>query len=252
MAPRQAGPPQPPRPARAWRPRRELAVDALVLKPPRERVAELVGSLLGSALVSIVLTVVMMIVLGLQGPDPRPEQGAWLLLVSLAGSWAVLLPSKLWEGRNGDAWLRRFALMVIGLGVGAFAYLVTAALSVPLPDLINPQGGAPGPLAGFRGAHGPLAGLYTPEGMPSLKGCLAVFGALFLVVRWWRLANPLRSTRMSVWSVIGCVFLAWLVGLLFQFHMPWLLIVAGMMAMAVQLSSPWVHPRIRRARAANH
>jgi len=241
MAARQAGPPQPPRVARAWRPRRELAVDALVLKPPRERVAELVGSLLGSALVSIVMMIVMMIVLGFHGPDPRPEQGAWLLLVSLAGSWAVLLPSKLWEGRDGDAWLRRFTLMVIGLGVGAFAYFVTTALSVPLPELID----SPGP------HYRPPPGFYTPDGMPSLKACMAVFGALFLVVRWWRLANPLRSTRMSVWSVIGCVFLAWLVGLLLQFHMPWLMIVAGMMAMAVQLSSPWVHPRIRRARAAN-
>jgi len=241
MAARQAAPPQPPRVARGWRPRREIAVDALVLKPPRERVAELVGSLLGSALVSIVLTVVMMILLGLQGPGPRPEQGAWLLLVSLAGSWAVLLPSKLWEGRDGDPWLRRFTLMVIGLGVGAFAYFVMAALGVALPPLID----SPGP------HYRPPAGLYTAEGTPSLKACMAVFGTLFLAVRWWRLANPLRSTRMGVWSVIGCVFLAWLVGLLWQFDMPWLMIVAGMMAMAVQLSSPWVHPRIRRARAAN-
>ena len=56
------------------------------------------------------------------GTSVRPEQFAWLVLVSIAGAWSVLIPSKFWEGTRGDAMLRRFILMVIGLGLGALAF----------------------------------------------------------------------------------------------------------------------------------
>ena len=73
----------------------------MVLKPPRERLAELIGSLLGSTLVAAAMCVVMVLVESYRADAvsvPRPEQFAWLLLVSVAGSWAVLIPSKFWEG----------------------------------------------------------------------------------------------------------------------------------------------------------
>jgi eukaryotic-like serine/threonine-protein kinase len=178
------------RPARIWQRRREMPMDALVIKSPRERTAE--------------------------------------------------LPAKFWEGSQGDPMLRRFILMVIGFGVGVFAFLVAGTLNVPLTPQIN----SPGP-------HYQLPPtFYAGDGRPMLMAFLAVFGTMFLIIRWWRLADPLRSTRMSLWAMAVTVLFAWLAGLLWMFPMPWLLMVACTMSVAIQLASPWVHPRVRRARAA--
>ena len=215
-------------------------MDALVLKSPRERATELIGSLLGSALVAIIMSVVMMIVLGFKGVMPQAEQGAWLLLTSLTAAWAVIVPTKLWEGREGDSKLRRFILMVVGLGVGAAAYQAAAVFGVSLPYLFD----SPGP-------HYRPSVLFYANGKPQMMAFMAVFGSLFLVLRWWRQSDPLRTTRLSVWSLIGCAFMAWLVELLWQFPIGWLMMVTCVTSVAVQLSSPWVHPRVRRLRAGN-
>ena len=86
------------------------------------------------ALVAATMCLVMVIVAALRDEIPRPEQCAWLLLVGIAGTWAVMVPSKLWEGTKGETWLRRFVLMVVGLGLGAFAWAASAWLMVQLPN----------------------------------------------------------------------------------------------------------------------
>ena len=121
-----------------WQPLggREKAVPALVLKPPRQRLAELLGSLLGSTVVAAAMCVVMVLVESFRAEAvgfPRPEQFAWLLVAAVAGSWAVLIPSKFWEGARGDPMTRRFLLMVIGMGVGAAAFCASEWLMVGLP-----------------------------------------------------------------------------------------------------------------------
>jgi hypothetical protein len=239
-APPQPARPQAPRPTATWHRRREAAIDALVLKPRRERAAELVGSLLGSALVAIIMSVVALIVLGSRGVDFQVEQGAWLLATSLAAAWAILVPGKFWEGREGDAILRRFILMVIGLGVGALAYLAGDWFHVELPYLFN----SPGP-------HYHTSPLFYDGDKPLILAFMAVFGSLFLVIRWWRQSDPLRATRLSIWTLIGCGFIAWVVELLWQFPLGWVMMVACVTSVAVQLASPWVHPRVRRLKAAN-
>ena len=45
----------------------------------------------------------------------------------------MLIPSKFWEGTDGDAMLRRFILMVIGLLVGTVAFVGAWFLAVDLP-----------------------------------------------------------------------------------------------------------------------
>jgi len=228
---------------RRWRPH-EKAADVLVLKPPRERLAELLGSLLGSTIVAATICLVMVMLNGLRGgspPMPMPEQFAWLVLVSIAGSWAVLIPSKFWEGVKGDAMSRRFTLMVAGLGVGALAFGAAWLLMVDLPydkDLVS------GHTVNFSAA-------FYQNGTPMLLAHMACFGTLFLAIRWWRLADPLRTTRMSLWSLAFCVAVAWLVGSLWQYPQPWLMMTACAMAAAIQLSAPWLHPRRRRSLAGD-
>ena len=47
---------------------------------------------------------------------------AWsLFYLSVAASWAVLIPAKMWTERRGDSWTRRIVMLLIGglVGVGA-------------------------------------------------------------------------------------------------------------------------------------
>ena len=62
------------------------------------------------------------------------EQYAWLTMVSVLGSWAILIPAKFWEGTQGDAILRRVVLLIVGLGVGGAAYLAADVLMIKFPD----------------------------------------------------------------------------------------------------------------------
>jgi hypothetical protein len=123
--------------------------------------------------------------------------------------------------------------MVVGLGVGAFAAGLALLLKVQLPY------GEFSPRHNFV-----LPGFYA-DGAPLLMAFMACFGTLFLAIRWWRQADPLRKTRLSLWSMVFCAVLAWLVASLWLFPPSWLMLVGCAISVSVQLSSPWVHPRRR-------
>jgi hypothetical protein len=224
--------------ARAGARRGERAVPAMIIKPPRERLTELLGSLLGGALVALAMSVVMALVGGFLGRAVEMEQWAWLALVGIAGTWAVLVPAKFWEGARGEPVLRRFIMMVIGLGLGLAAYAMADFLMVHLsydrPDLFHWQ----------RAHHAP-AGFYSASGQPLAMAHAAVFGGLLLLLRWWRQADPLRNSRFSLGAVIVSFVAAWLVTAVLNYPQPWLMMVAVTMSVSVQLSSPWVPARER-------
>ena len=211
---------------------REKALQALILKPASERIADLLGSMLLAALVAMTICLVTVIVNTMRAEVPRPEQCAWLLLVGIAGSWGVMIPAKFWEGTQGDQMLRRFVLLLVGLALGLFAWGAYGLLLVDLPHDTN-----------FPAAHD----LRMPDNFynngPQLFAFLAVFGTLFALIRWWRQSDPLRSTRMSLWSLFVTSALAGAVAWVWHFPQPWLIMVACTMSAAVQMSSPWVDPR---------
>ncbi|NQU23975.1 MAG: serine/threonine protein kinase [Candidatus Nealsonbacteria bacterium] len=220
---------------------RETPAPAMVLKTPQERLTELLGSLLLSAVVATAMCVVMVLLNSYQSATPSAQQCAWLGLVSVAGAWAVLIPSKLWEGVQGETTPRRFVMMVVGLGLGALAFGVATMLMVDL--LHYPEFPHDG------GRHFP-SGFYA-VGQPLAMAQMACFGTLFLLMRWWRQADPLRSSRLSLWSVVVSAAAAALVAAIWGFPQPWLIMAAGAISVSVQLASPWVHPhrRYRRQQA---
>ncbi len=226
----------PPRRIRRFLRRRERAIEALALKPPRERITELLGSLLGSTLTAAAMCVAVLLIESFEMSSSnvfRPEQYAWLLAVSVLGSWSVLIPSKLWEGLRGDAMIRRLFLMVVGMGVGVAAFALGQWLLVSLPASAD----YPEPLDSVIPSS--INVFYGQDGHPLLWAYVACFGSLFFLVRWWRQADPLRATRLSLWSLIVTVTIAGVAAWLWQFPQPWLPMVAGVISVSVQLSSPW-------------
>ncbi|HEY1602468.1 MAG TPA: protein kinase [Pirellulales bacterium] len=240
-----AGPP-PPQPRAATYTRRERRIARrdsarreMLHKSPRESFTELVGSLLLAAAVSAAAALLMFIV---QHRDERfYSEYSWLGLCGTLGAWGVLIPAKFWEGRQGDAVLRRFVLLGIGLIFGLVAFESGPKL---MRIVLDNEVDMPHVQIDGRGA-------YNVEGQPEVMGYLAYFGFLFFIVRWWKQADPLRSSRLSLWSVTVCVLAAALVNCVWQFPQPWGMMIAGTISLAVQLSSPWIDPQLRVARVAN-
>ena len=215
-----------------WRGRSE---PALIVKSPRERLTELVGSLLAGSMVAAATCLIMVLLESYFGAAPRPEECAWVLLAGMAGTWAVLIPSKFCEGTRGEPSLRRFVFMVLGLGVGALAFGVAELFMLSLAHA------AGYPLHGYKLPPS----FYAIDGRPLMMAYVACFGSLFLLMRWWRQADPLRRTRLSVPAFLLSIAVAGAVAWAWQFPQPWLPMVAGAISASVQLASPWVHPAQR-------
>jgi hypothetical protein len=209
---------------------------------PRQRATELAGSMFAGAIVAILVALVMFLVRGGAGGGTTPElnQYAWLALSAIIGAWGVLIPAKLWEGAREDTTLRRFAMLAVGLLVGAAAYGIQTDLLVNLPYEMNHH--LPPPFSGNGNAW--RQNFYDVYGKPSYA-YLTYFGFLFFVMKWWRQANPLRHSRLSLWSVAVTVFCAGVANMLWPLPQPWGLMLAATISISVQMASTWIPIRDR-------
>jgi len=197
-------------------------------KPARQKLTELTGSMLAAVVVALTMSVVMM---AIRGQWMQPEQFAWLASVSIIGSWAVMVPAKIWEGRRGEDIARRFFMLSIGLAIGAAAFGLQNYLQLTLP---YEHGYAPDFLD-----VGLMDKYYAEDGRPQLITYFAYFGFLMFLVRWWKAADAHRQARVRLWGTAWSVFIAWILYVLWPFPQPWGCMVAAVMAVTVQLASPW-------------
>jgi serine/threonine protein kinase len=214
-----------------WR-RRTKAAPVLTLGTPRERTTQLVGSLILSSVVALVVSLVMVV---FRGGRIEANQYAWLALTSTIGAWAVLIPGKLWEGRDGDPIVRRFIFLVIGLAVGGVAYGLSDVLLARLPNEVDLSMDGPW-------QRDLVQRTYDSYGLPLPVAFLAYFGFLYLVPRWWRQTDPLRRTRLSVYFTTVVAFWALVLHQFWFFPQPWGVMLAVTISIAVQLASRWVSP----------
>ena len=194
--------------------------------------------MLASAFVAAVMGVLLSV---LRGKAAQPEQFVWLVLVSTVGAWLIMIPSKFWEGSEGEPILRRCALLLLGLGLGAFAFTSGKFLMAELPYEWKAPDFDQHTLVTWE--------LYDPAGAPTILGQMAYFAFLLVALRWWRQADPARPHRLSLWSVAVSVFWAWMLYYFWPFPQPWGIMVAAAISVSVQLASPW---RPRRRRSASY
>lgn len=202
----------------------------LLSRPQADRLAELTGSLLLAAVVCAVINILVMLLAAgsLSNPIHWWQFYTWLTVSSVAGSWLILGVSKFWEGGEGDAIRRRFVMLAIGLGIGLLTYVsADLILRLPWPNRTVQH----------------FSDMYR-NGAPLLSAHLCFMAILLVAMRWWKQADPLRSSRLSIWDTMVCAVCAWVIGVIFQFP-AWGVAVAVTISLAVQLSAPWLSPKQR-------
>ena len=215
------------------------AREAIRRKPFSERVAELSGSMLFSGMISAVLCLVFLLIEGdkLDGNMPGWSLYTWLTVSSVAGSWILLTLGKFWEGNDGDHFRRRFVMLIAGLAFGAAAFGASQLLMVDVQDQDR--------MTAHAFSDDQVAALYSTDGSPLLAAYLIYFAGLFVILRWWAQADPLRRTRLSLWATGVCVLWAWIVHMFCPFPQPWGLMLAAAISVSVQMSAPWVNSKQR-------
>lgn len=202
-------------------------------QPAGVRLAKLLGSMIVASLVCAVATLVLVLISGYHGAPVAAAPAVWLYLVSLFGTYCVLVISHGWIRSGPDPLLRRFILLALGLLVGAFASVLGDVLIFRLPHSM--QWGEAGP---WRLP----AAFYAADGAPQLPAMMAAFGTLFALIRWGRQADLLRPARLSVWSLVVSGAVAVVAAALWHFPQPWLPMIAVAISVSVQLSAPWRQP----------
>jgi hypothetical protein len=216
---------------------------ALSMKTAGDRAGELSGSMLAAALISAVLSLVIMVVNNEdvhRGGIATWTFFAWLTLTITAGSWLALIAGKFWEPRAGDQWKRRFAQLVLGLGLAVFSFATLQVLMV---------GTSSGHAFRAQDIGESLASrsMYDANGVPGLTAFLAYFAAVFATVGWWKQTDPLRSSRLQVGPLVVTLRAAFLWSLAWPFPQPWGVMLAGAISVSVQLSASWFTPQDRVA-----
>jgi hypothetical protein len=238
------------------------AIPSVVPVTLRTRVAELGNTLIMAALLSGLLAILWAAVV--QTNDLKSIGGYFFL--TLACSWAVLLPARLWSRRIDDSWRRRVAMMSLGVLIGLqtlwleghdLGALFSTQARAAQADAAQTDAAAPArPNPARRpvedndlsvGDNESRHGLFSArDGLPVAACYLSYFGLAFFVLRWWKMADRNRPQRFSLYAVLAAGF--WAYVLLFLWSWPSdqtrteAIASLVMTAVIVQLVSPWDQP----------
>lgn len=203
----------------------------LITKRASTQLAELSGSWIASAIAVLFCAVAAGVIALREGSVNAMALApfAWISIVGFAISVVILGLGKLWEGRDGDPLNRRIVLAGSGGLIGAVGYLLFDHLMIPV-DMGMSRRLLDGDL--------PQA-LYDTGAVPRLSAWMLHFAILMAAVRWWRVTDPMRSRRLSVWTIAVVVVADWLVQQLIPIPQPWGMLVAGTAAIAVQIAATW-------------
>jgi len=182
-----------------------------------------------AAPLTILLVLAASILLGID-LGRAPQQAAYLVGLTLLGTWGILIANKLGEGRNVRPATRRVVSLLIGLILGAIGVALGAWTKFRLapsweidPWLLTPE------LVLWTG----------PAEQPSLLAHAVYFGLAFATVGWWKLTARDRPSRFRIGPVVLACLDGLLLGGVWPFPQPWGLTVLGLVAMVSQVVSPW-------------
>lgn len=196
----------------------------------------LAHALSAAAMLASLFSIAIYLLPYVTAPHPRlvfPTNESTVLFAATAifGSWVFLSGHCLTSGSrwtNQQRWLTRIAA---GAVIGSFAYGLQQFLMVTIPPNAFSTRAVMASIGDF-----PLAG---PHLNPTWLGYCCFFGAWAGVRRWNREMDGERTRRLNLWSVVGAVFVAYLITVIFKFPQWYALLWAGTISTTVQLASRW-------------
>ena len=209
-----------------------------------ERATDIATSVSVSLIAALLVTTAVFLTTDLLN---NVTQAVYFGTTTMLASWALIVPSKLWEGRTGDPFARRLCLGVMGLGIGYVAAVLSSYLLIDADSLFR---AAP---AGKPALIGRVI-LSDGTGYPTIACFMIYFGALFGIRRWWWQADSFRKSRFRVSSALFTLLVGVVVtGFLEDYSFPdtlgatWALAISAV----VQLSAGWTPVEDRYPRSAN-
>lgn len=220
---------------------RPLTPETLRAIPLRHRTADVSGAMTYAVPVTALLTAALWAVM--PGMFAGGDVGAAALfgITTLLAAWAVLVPSKLWEGTRVQTHIRRFTLIAVGCLVGAAGFWLHQNLMVDVDYDMWGRGGHAFALFETAGSHS----LVNGDSQPSLAGYILFFGALFGLRRWWRHTDAFRKKRFRVSTLLLTALAGFVLPMLFAFPHLWGLMWAVAISTVAQVSAVWVPPAQR-------
>lgn len=166
--------------------------------------------------------------------------------LTVACSWTVLVPSIYWKENPDDSRQRRIILAGAGLAI-ALGMLWLDGYPLPWQDGAGPTLFDPiaTPAHASEARHPFYGALYEDNRtLPVGAGYLAYFGLMFLVLRWWKLAETTRRERINLHAAFSVGFWAFmLLFLLPTWHEREPAFIAFCLsALIVQASRRWQEP----------
>lgn len=165
---------------------------------------------------------------------PNVIDVAFFGVVTLLAAIGLIIPAKLWEGKSGDAFIRRMFQGAIGMGVGAVAFALQRFLMFGDVRLLHSEGDGI-----FNGGKLGRISVLDAQGLPTMAGYMLFFALLFVARRWWWQADSFRSARFRISSTLVSLFLGFILTALLPFPnnlgATWALAISAV----VQLSAGW-------------
>jgi hypothetical protein len=237
--PRGATPVPPPRPLPRPEVHRELprpvaaaepVRDALPAVTPRQQTLEVCWSMAVTVLFAGLATALWAALRQDRSGQQEWTQLSTLFFLTIAASWAILIPAKFWTDRKGDGWSRRLVM----LGLGGLVGLLACWLDGWAPCLA------------FSSGYTGVAGQLLPHRVADVASYFSYYALAFFVLRWWRMTSRRRPQRFSFAPILGAGFWGAVLWLLIRPPLqPWPGMAALVLVMAaaiVQLVSPWEPP----------
>jgi hypothetical protein len=197
----------------------------------RSKLAELCGSLV---LATVFAALACTIWASVRRINDLSEVGLGFF-ITVAACWMVLIPAKIWDGREGDSGLRRVVMMLLGVILGAGAlWLQNGGAGLVSESVWKVGASRPTGNAGI---------LPHSTNIPVAAGYLSYFGLAFFALRWWKLPERQRAQRFSLGPVLAAGF--WAFVLLYVWPLPdnpHATLPLLVTAVIVQLVSPWQPP----------
>jgi hypothetical protein len=208
-------------------PRQEPVLTALPAITLREQVQELCGSM-ALTVVFAALATILWAALG----QKRIELAelSTIFFLTVAASWAILVPAKFWTERRGDPWTRRVVMMILG-GLVGLGGLWLEGWSPGLPPEANNE----------LVAGSALSSLF-PADVATEASYFSYYAMAFFALRWWRMTARRRGQRFSFAPILAAGFWALALMLLIRPHHWPGAVVLVLASTIVQLVSPWEQP----------